>query len=388
MNQRQSEQAPPEDRLTRARRRRVERKLKELHGDERDRILDELKQQASLRLPHLLQALLAGLLIGGGYRFDEIVLVLAGVLVAPRMTPVLGLAMGATLGSSPTFLRSIISLSTNLLVFAGAFGISVNVGDGSGGFSEVVNSHAQLSYLEFAFMLVGAAILASRFARDKALATMASVAVSYELLLPLAALVIGLSGLQEGFLWSSTLTFLLHLSWAVATAMCVQMALGFRPKPRAAGAYLSTVVLMSVIILMSMLSLGGAILVITPPPTPTATSLPSATPTATASGTPTVTPTATSTSTPTPTITPPPTSTATPSLGMIFGTGGVGVMLRESPNGPSLGGLFDGTRLEIIGGPIELEGSVWWQVRIPSGQEGWVLGDYLSTPTPESTTSP
>jgi hypothetical protein len=73
---------------------------------------------------------------------------------------------------------------------------------------------------------------------------------------------------------------------------------------------------------------------------------------------------------------------------LIFGTGGLGVMLRESPNGPSLGGLFDGTRLEIIGGPVELEGKVWWQVRTSIGQEGWVLGDYLATPTPEVTATP
>jgi len=388
MNQPPTEQGPLEDRLTRARRRRAERKLKEIHVDERDRILDELNQQAALKLTHLLYALLAGLLIGAGFRFDEFVLIVAGVLIAPRMTPILGLAMGATLGSSRTFFRSLVSLSFIAVVFAGALAFSVNFANDSGGLSEIVFSHAQLSYLEFIFVLVGAALLASRFARDKALASLASAAVAYELLLPLGAMVVGVSGTQTGVLWGGLLTFILHLTWSIAAAMCVLMALGFRPKARAAGAYLSTVVLMSVIVLTSMLSLGGAILVVTPISTPTATPLPSATPTATHTGTPTMTPTMTASVTPTSTATQPPTSTPTPSHGVIFGTDGIGVMLRESPNGPSLGGLFDGTRLEIIGGPLALENNVWWQVRTTSGQEGWVLGDYLTTPTAEATSAP
>jgi len=377
------EQAPAEDRLTRARRRRAERKLRELHGDERDRILDELDQQVGLKSSRLFFALLSGLLIGAGFRFDEFVLILAGVLVAPRMIPILGLAMGATLGSSRTFLRSFVSLLLLVIVFGAGLWLTINVVDGSDTLSEIVFSHAQLSYLEFVLLLVGAALLANRFSRDKALATLASAAVAYELFLPLGTMVVGLSGLQTGVLWGSLLTFILHLTWAVGAAMCVLMALGFRPKVRAAGAYLSTVVLMSVIVLSSMLSLGGAILVVTPMPTPTSTRLPTATPTVTITGTPTMKPTSTATVTPTLTATQAPTSTSTPSQGIIFGTGGVGVMLRESPNGAPLGGLFDDTRLEIIGGPLELEGKVWWQVRTRSGQEGWVLGDYLTTATPE-----
>lgn len=383
MNQPPAEQAPSEDRLTRARRRRAERKLKELHGDERDRILDELNQQAGLKLSRLFFALLSGILIGAGFRFDEFVLILAGVLVAPQMVAILGLAMGATLGSSRTFLRSFVSLLLIVIVFGAGFWLTVSVAHEPGTFSDFDFSHAQLSILEFAFLLVGAALLANRFSRDKALATLASAAVAYELFLPLSTVVVGLSGLQTGVLWGSLLTFILHLTWAVAAAMCVLMALGFRPKVRAAGAYLSTVVLMSVIVLSSMLSLGGAILVVTPMPTPTSTTLPTATPTATITGTHTQKPTSTATITPTSTATQAPTSTSTPSQGIIFGTGGVGVMLRESPNGAPLGGLFDDTRLEIIGGPLELEGKVWWQVRTSNGQEGWVLGDYLITPTPE-----
>lgn len=38
--------------------------------------------------------------------------------------------------------------------------------------------------------------------------------------------------------------------------------------------------------------------------------------------------------------------------------------------------LAPGTQVEIIGGPVEAEGRVWWQVR-SAGIEGWCAGDFL-----------
>jgi len=59
-------------------------------------------------------------------------------------------------------------------------------------------------------------------------------------------------------------------------------------------------------------------------------------------------------------------------------------MLRESPNGAPLGGLFDDTRVQVIGGPLLIEDTVWWQIRTENGEEGWILGEFLITATPES----
>ncbi|WP_298815368.1 SH3 domain-containing protein [Chloroflexus sp.] len=38
--------------------------------------------------------------------------------------------------------------------------------------------------------------------------------------------------------------------------------------------------------------------------------------------------------------------------------------------------LAPGTQVEIIGGPVEQDGRVWWQVR-SAGTEGWCAGDFL-----------
>jgi hypothetical protein len=387
MNQSNSEGPPPEDRLTRARRRRVERKLKELQTDERDRMVDELNREEKLQLSHLLYALFAGLLVGLGLRYDQFVLILAGVLVAPRMTPILGMALATTMGSPRAFLRNLFSLAIKIAIFAGAIGIIVWTVKESGVLSEMVLSHAQLSYLDFGLVVFGSILLTSKYTQDRQLASLASVAVAYEILLPLGTVIIGLFGIGSEVLWSALLTFGLHLAWAVAASVSVFIALGFRPLDRKAGSYLATVILLSSVVLSSMLSLGGAILVVTPIPTPTATALPAApSPTSlpTQTGTVTMTPSPIASATASPTATQLPTETPTPPAGLIFGTGGFGVMLRESPNGAPLGGLFDDTRVQVIGGPLLIENDVWWQVRTESGEEGWILGEFLVTVTPES----
>jgi uncharacterized membrane protein len=387
MNQPNTEGPPSEDRLTRARRRRAERKLRELQTDERDQIFNQLKQEEKFRIVHILQALLAGVLVGLGLRYGQFVLILAGILLAPRMTSILGLAMAATLGSTRTFLRNLLSLTLKAVAFAAAVGVVVLIIKDSGDIPILFLSHAQLDYLDFAFVVFGSVIFTNKFAQDRQLTSLASAAVAYEILLPLGIVALGLFGIHPEMLWGALLTFCLHLAWAVAASVSVFIASGFRPLERRAGSYLATVILMSFVVLLSMLSLGGAILVVTPIPTPTATSLP-ATPTTTSpptqTGTATMTPSPTASATASPTATQPPTETPAPPRGVIFGTGGLGVMLRESPNGAPLGGLFDDTQVQVIGGPLLIENAVWWQIRTQSGEEGWILGEFLITATPES----
>jgi hypothetical protein len=378
-----SEEGPVEDRLTRARRRRAERKLKELHSDERDAILSELGRQVSFGASNLLQAVLSGLLVGLGFRFDQLVLLLAGVLVAPRMASVIGLAMAAALGSIRTFLKMLIPLVVIMTIFALAAGLSGGVGVSSEDVPKMALVHSELNYLDFGLVLLGSAILSVGFVRNKEMSPLPSTAVAYEVLLPLGAVALSLFNKQQALQWGALLTFCFHLTWAIATGVSVFIALGFRPQPRKAGTLLGFVVLMSIVVLMGMLSMGGAILVLTPIPTPTSTPTPSITPPPTSTSTPTSNPTATPSPTATPTEIPPATSTPTPVQGFIFGTGGVGVMLRESPNGPSLGGLFDGTQVEVIGGPLLIEGSYWWEVHTRTGDEGWILGNFLATATSE-----
>jgi hypothetical protein len=64
---------------------------------------------------------------------------------------------------------------------------------------------------------------------------------------------------------------------------------------------------------------------------------------------------------------------------IIDGTGGLGVSVRAGPGKGSdrLFIVLDGERLQVIGGPEEVEGLQWWHLRAPSGEEGWGVERYL-----------
>jgi hypothetical protein len=50
-----------------------------------------------------------------------------------------------------------------------------------------------------------------------------------------------------------------------------------------------------------------------------------------------------------------------------------GLSFRQSPgtNGPLIIVLDAGTTLEVIGGPQQVDGYAWWQLRAEDGREGW-----------------
>jgi hypothetical protein len=128
----------------------------------------------------------------------------------------------------------------------------------------------------------------------------------------------------------------------------------------------------------------------TPESTPTRISIP--TPTQTASASATSQPTSTPTVSPTPTSTPSPTLTPTPEriLALIWGTGDLGAYLREGPSTETspLGFLQEGTLLQIIGEPEEVDGEIWWHVEVTYDDqilEGWVMHGLLATVTPTTT---
>lgn len=62
----------------------------------------------------------------------------------------------------------------------------------------------------------------------------------------------------------------------------------------------------------------------------------------------------------------------------VSGTSGV-LNMREGAGTEFkvIGSLREGTVVEIIGGPREADGYIWWQVRTDSGTVGWAAGEWL-----------
>lgn len=127
---------------------------------------------------------------------------------------------------------------------------------------------------------------------------------------------------------------------------------------------------------------------ITPGPTPTVTITPSVTPTATASPSPTASATASPTETPAPSATPTaaPTETLTPAPSPTPDSRIVnspyGLNMRSEPEATSelVAFLPEGTTVVRLEGRIEIDDAVWQEI-LYDGLTGWVLAEYLDTPT-------
>ncbi len=71
------------------------------------------------------------------------------------------------------------------------------------------------------------------------------------------------------------------------------------------------------------------------------------------------------------------------SLAQVVGVGNDELNVRNLPNRSSSKVLFraaGGTKLQLIGGPLEADGFIWWRVLDPQFEvEGWAAGRYLQT---------
>jgi hypothetical protein len=390
---------PEPIRPSRARRRRARRMLAQLHGDERQAYLTEIAHNLSPGIDLFLKAVLAGLLMGAGFRFEQRVLIFAAALVAPSMAPLVGIALASVSGSLRFLLRMLASLFLAIILLCIASGLVGGLGIPLYFPVGIAASHTGLQVLDLALLFVGSVFMGSSLARRKSVNPLASAAVAYEVLTPVGVMSIGLVRAKPDLWQSALLTFGIHFAWALLIIAITLLVFGMRPlgtrrSPRAlAGILLSLLILMAAGA-SSVYVLGFAPPIALPPtPSPTLISVP----TPTQTSTPTVPPTPTSTSTPSPvpTITGTPTQTPTPQpiSALVFGTGGLGAYVREGPSRSTtpLKYLQEGSLLEIIAGPEQVNDESWWNIRLTfDGQvlEGWIMDGLIATLTPTPSLSP
>ena len=85
--------------LPRARRRRAQRLLVPLAADKRAALLDDLARRTFPSFEFFLFAFLCGVILGAAYLLNAPALLLLGVLLAPLLTPWVGLTLAAVTGS-------------------------------------------------------------------------------------------------------------------------------------------------------------------------------------------------------------------------------------------------------------------------------------------------
>ncbi len=375
--------------------RRANRWLVPPDSGERAAFLDELGHRTAPTFDFYLFSFIAGVIIGIGFLMDAPSLLVLGALVAPIMAPALGLSFGAVMGSARFFARSFLGvLIGGLLVFWGGAmaGAAINFWQPS----ELAQAHlfTQLSSTNFIVLALGAILTALATVQNERKPAIPSIALAYELYLPLAAAGFGLSSRSPNLWPDGLVVFAVYLAWAALLGAVTLAFRGFRPANLFGYSISGALALLGVILFIGISGAGAIATTHMGLPTSTFTATPTLTPerSLTPSPTPTETPvppspTPSATITPTqpPTLTPTPTNTPLPSFAYIYATSGdpPGARLRNDPNGDVIRTYLNNTLVEILPDVSEVNGYVWVKVRVVTDNTtGWILRTLLLVATP------
>ena len=396
MNIPNTEQYPDDpDKLPPARRRRASRLLAPLNADERADFLSSIAQRVSPSLDFFLFSLLAGSVLSFGLLIDSPAILVLGALIAPLMTPFVGIALGTVIGSAQLFLRSLVALAVgSFFVFLTGLVFGYLSQTWSPSSYSLAHYHVQLSWPNIVLIATGAVLTSAAMVRYVHSTAIPSVALAYSLYIPIACSGFGItSGVPD--LWPDGLViYSIYLAWGALLGALTLAVLGFRPLTLFGYTLGGVILLVGVILLIGLGGAGAVIGAQVGLPTPTPSITPSPLP-PTATYTPTLTPippTATYTPTSTP---PPPTDTPTPTLSptpsptpvyaIVEAEVGGGAFVRDEPAGEIIDLLANGTIVQVLAGREQIDGEVWIQILTPGGSEGWILEILLVsvTPTPE-----
>jgi hypothetical protein len=381
--------------LPRARRRRARRMLVPLAANERAILLDNLARRAFPSFEFFLYAFLCGVILGAAYLLNTPALLLLGVLLAPLLTPWVGLTLAAVTGSWRFFFMTLTGLlvAGALVFLTGALaGLAGRLWENLPFYYAII--HAQLWWPDLLVVALGAALLAISFVRSEQKPILASVMLAYGLFLPISTAGIGLGigrDIGSATLWpNGLLVFLVHLALATLVGGTVLVAMHFKPM-RASGYLLPVFLgLLSLIVLVVLTGLvafirEGITSARHVAPIPTTIILPSATPTVIRTSTPLPT------SIPSATLSPIPTLQPTPAYAIITSPTGGGALMRTEPgtgSGTVIMVLSNGILVQVLPETQTVLTSTWVRIRF-NDIEGWVLQTVLSltTQTPAPTTA-
>ena len=395
----------------RARRRRAQRRA-HFPSDEEGRaaLFAHLARRAFPSYELFVFSLVSGAILGLGYFFNAQALLIFGILVAPLLTPWIGMALAIVAGAARLFAQTFAALFvSSLLIFLSAS----LAGLASRNFQPLNFNeafiHSRLWWPDLTVLAIGAILITISFVRSEDRPYLPSALLAYELFLPLSAAGFGL-GSGVGEIWpQGALVFIIHLAWATFFGLITLFFLRFYPT--SAGGFAFTG-LIFIVLIAALASLTGfakwtieqaglitpvpataTLTISTPAPVSTLTGSPrpeqATAPIDVPAGTPSRTPRATPsqvtlppTETPTSTITAEP----TPILAIIRASEGGGAFIREKPGGVVLATLGNGSTVTIVPNDLQdVNGVIWVHVFTTVNDvrvEGWMIQTVLQTATP------
>jgi len=396
-----------------ARRRRARRAQLIPDAEGRAEIMAALARRAYPNYEFFLFAVLCGAVLGLGYLLDSPAVLLFGILLAPLMTPWVGMTLALITGSKRFFVETFIALLINaMLVFLSGLlsGLAARP------FLPLTFNNAfmngQLWAPGMVVLALGSILLIVSFVRSEERPFLPSVMLAYSLFTPISAAGFGLGSGVEGLWPKGALVFAVNLALATLFGLITFLALRFRPSQMgwlmSGGAVFVIVGTLAFLMGPGLGSRAEAVVVL---PTPTRTVIPTLklvlAPTSTALPRATLTPRA-QTATPVPltmAVTLPLTETATitltieptPVYARISSDRGGGVNLRKSPGliGSWITVLDNGSMVIVLPEVQVVENAPWAHVIATKGGkqlEGWILQSVLTMATPvatwEATTTP
>jgi hypothetical protein len=409
-------ESPPEFVSARARRRRAQRRAY-FPSDEEGRaaLFAHLARRAFPSYELFVFSLVSGAILGLGYFINSQALLIFGILVAPLMTPWVGMSLAVVAGSARFFAQTISALFvSSLLVFL--CGILAGFASRTFGpltFNEAF-THSRLWWPDILIITIGAIILTISFVRSEERPYLPSALLTYGLFLPLCAAGFGLgSGVSE--IWPQGLyVFFVHLAWATFFAIITLFFLRFYPTLPGGIAFTGLTIIVLLIVVTFLTGFNRWMMIQTglatpepapvvqtslaPAPVPTNTSSPAPERTTAPIGVPTQIPSRAPSRTLAATLPPTETSTSTitaeptPIIAIIRASEGGGAFIREKPGGIVVATLGNGATVTIIPNDLQDVNNVIWvhvfalvnDVRV----EGWMIQSVLQTATPVANWQP
>ncbi len=377
---------PPGSTLPPARRRRTKRQLFPYENGEREVFLTDLARRIVPTGDFFIFSLLAGIVLVVAIFTDAPAIFILAALLSPFMGPALGLGLATVVGSGRFFLQCLVGILLGSLI---VFGCAALGGLASRFFPDLIltNSlfHTYFAWPDFLLLTVGAALSTYLLVRNpNTRPLVASVAIAYELYIPIAVAGFGITSRVAGMWPDGLIVYLVNLAWTALVVTIVLVLMRLRPQtPFGYGLALS-IVLICIVILIALLGFGSTVSTQLALPTP----VPSGTPVPTVTETPTLAPTGTETPTPTliPTSTETPTLTVEPTLAQAYikAPDSTGAIIRESPNfgAKVIASLLNGYLVVILPDSFDDGTTSWTHVRLNDGRDGWIVRDLLSTATP------
>ncbi|MCJ7432864.1 MAG: hypothetical protein MUO77_05185 [Anaerolineales bacterium] len=393
---------------SRVRRRRVRHLEVPKDAEGQSALIASLARRAYPSYELFIYALLCGAVLGLGFLLDSQAILLFGILLAPLMTPWVGMLLAIVTGSIKFFFETLAAL---LISAALIFISTLLAGFASRIFLPLTFNnafiHSHLWVPELVILTFGAILLTASFIRSEERPFLPSVLVAYAFFLPLSAGAFGLGANEPGIWPAGILVSLVHLGWATVFGLLTLFVLRFKPSM---GGLVFSILLGLAIIVAVWIALTGSAptsanetiileptqtLDLTPTVELAATQMASSTPLPLSDmpGVETATPPSAvipvpltlaflpATQTPTITLTIEP----TPVYAKINANEGGGANLRKAPNGKFLAVLENGTLVEVLSDIQEITGVTWAHVVATKNGiriEGWILQSVLVTATP------